>query len=274
MSSTDGAGAGVRSSREWLVAAVVVFLGAGCDESLGPFVPSDWGLITLDHVAANGTDYTRPQALFYSSVSSPNLSGRGVADTCGTFSYPSPPGDAAVDEISAGESVTLDLQGTQYSLVPTQIGNRRPYTVPEPGIAYRPGDSVTAHVPGSSDGFPQMSIRGRTAEPLTLGPVDTVASGPTFMVTWSPSGDDSSRVVVSLQYHDDLNPGSGLNTQVFCTFLDDGAGTIPLLPARSWASANGTRRVQAVRWRSVLESKDDARLYLVSTYTVTKTSFP
>jgi hypothetical protein len=254
---------------------VVVFLGAGCNGSLGldSFVPLDWGLITLDHVAANGTDYTRPQALFYSSVSSPSLSGRGASDVCGLFPYPSPSSDEAVDEISAGESVTLDLQGAQYSLVPTQIGSRRPYTVPAPGIAYRPGDSVTVHVPGSSDGFPQMTIRGRTAEPFTLGPVDTGAAV-TFRVTWSPAGDDSSRLVLSLQYHDDLTPGSGLNAQVFCTFLDDGEATVPVLAARSWTSASGPRRVQAVRWRSVLESKDDARLYLVSTYTVTKTSFP
>jgi hypothetical protein len=234
----------------------------------------DWGLITLDHVAANGADYMRPQALFFSSVSSPSLSGRGAADVCGTFPYPSPPSDGAVDEISAGESVTLDLHGTQYSLVPTQIGSRHPYTLPEPGIPYSPGDSATVHVPGSPDGFPEMTIRGRTAEPLTLGPVDTMGSGPTFMVTWSPSGDDSSRVVVSLQFHDDQNPGSDLNTQVFCTFLDDGAGTVPVLTAGGWTRASGARRVQAARWRSVLESKDDARLYLVSTYTVTKTSFP
>jgi hypothetical protein len=233
----------------------------------------DWGLITLDHVAANGTDYTRPQALFYSSVSSPRLSGRGASDVCGTFPYPSPSSEEEVNELSAGDTVTLSLQGTQYSLVPTPIGNRRPYTIPAPGIVYQPGDSVTVHVPGAADGFPQMTIRGRTAEPFTLGPVDTV-SGLTFEVTWSPAGDDSSRMVLSLQYHDDLTPGSGLNAQVFCTFLDDGEGTVPLFAARGWTSASGVRRAQAVRWRSVLESKDDARLYLVSTYTVTKTSFP
>jgi hypothetical protein len=233
----------------------------------------DWGLITLDHVTATGTDYTRPQALFYSSVSSPRLSGRGASDVCGTFPFPSASSEEAVDELSAGETVTLTLQGTQYSLVPTQVGSRRPYTLPAPGIAYRPGDSVSVDVPGAPDGFPQMRIRGRTAEPVTLGPIDTV-SGPNFEVTWSPAGDDSSRVVLSLQYHDDLTPGNGLNAQVFCTFRDDGAGTVPLFAARSWTSASGARRVQAVRWRSVLESKDDARLYLVSTYTVTKTSFP
>jgi hypothetical protein len=263
----------VRPSRvQWLV-ATLLFLGAGCHENLGPFVPMDWGLITLDHTVADGTDYTRPQALFYSSPSSPSLSGRGAADVCGTFEYPSPPSDGEIDEISAGERVTLNVDGAQYSLEPMQIGSRRPYTLPEPGIAYSPGDSVTVHVPGASDGFPEMTIRGRTAEPFTVGPIDTASSG-SFEITWSPSGDDSSRMVLSLQYHDELIPRTGLNAQVFCAFRDDGRATVQLPYARAWTTASGERRVQAVRWRSVLESEDDARLYLVSTYTVTKTSFP
>jgi hypothetical protein len=273
MSSTETNPHRAGPSRSLLTVTALILVGVGCNEPLGPLIPTQWGLITLDHLTTSGTDYTRPQALFYSSSSSPSLSGRGVSDVCGIFEYPSPPSTETIDEISAGERITLNVQGTQYSLVPTQIGSRRPYSLPEPGIAYRPGDSVVAEIPGAADGFPQMTIRGRTAEPFTLGPVETVSDG-TFSVTWSPAGDDSSRMVVSLQYHDDLNPRTGLNAQVFCTFLDDGAGTVQPLTVRGWTSATGARRVQAVRWRSVLENKDDARLYLVSTYTVTKTSFP
>jgi hypothetical protein len=251
----------------------VLFLAGACDSDLGPFVPRDWGLITLDHEAVGGSDYTRPQALFYSGLSSPALSGRGASDACGQFQYPSPPAEESIDEIPAGESVTLTIQGTEYSLVPTTIGSRQLYSMPEPGIVYRPGDSVLVAIPGAADGFPAMTIRGRTAEPFALGAIETTAAA-SDEVTWTPAGDDSSRMVLSMQYHDDASPGTGANTQVFCTFRDDGAGTIPPLLLRGWTSSAGARRVQAVRWRSVLETESDAVLYLVSTYTVTKTSFP
>lgn len=245
---------------------------SGCESDLGPFIPRDWGLITLDHQSVGASDYTRPQALFYSSPSSPTLSGRGASDVCGRFPYPSPPAMESVDEIPAGESVTLTIQATGYSLVPTTIGSRRPYSMPEPGIAYQPGDSVVVDIPGATDGFPAMTARGRTAEPFALGPVDTTAA--TDIVTWTPAGDDSSRVVLSMQYHDDLQPGAGLNAHIFCTFQDDGTGTIPETLLRGWTASTDARRVQAVRWRSVMESEGDAVLYLVSTYTATKTSFP
>ena len=247
-------------------------LGA-CESDLGPLVPRDWGLITIDHQMVGGGDFTRPQALFYSSLSSPTLSGRSASDVCGRFQYPSPPSLQTIDEIPAGDRVTLTVNGAQYSLVPTMIDGRRPYSVPDPGIAYRPGDSVVVEIPGVAGGFPSVTIRGRTAEPFSVGPVDTALTGsPT--VTWTPAGDDSSRMVFSLQYHDELRPGAGINSQLFCTFLDDGSGAIPEALLQGWQTSTGGRRVQAVRWRTALQTASDAMVYLVSTYTVTKTSFP
>lgn len=258
---------------KWIAAVVALCVATACHSDLGPFMPRDWGLITLDHEAVAGADHTRPQALFYSGLSSPTLSGRGGPDVCGRFAYPSTTVEEPIDEIPAGESVALTIGGTQHSLNPTTIGGRRVYSMPEPGIAYRPGDSVRVDIPGATDGFPQMTIRGRTAEPFALGPVDTT-TGASNPVTWTPAGDDSSRMVVSLQYHDSQNPGAGLNTQLFCTFEDDGSGTVPPALLREWTATTPDRRVQAVRWRSVLKAEAGAVLYLVSTYAVTKTSFP
>jgi hypothetical protein len=77
-----------------------------------------------------------------------------------------------------------------------------------------------------------------------------------------------------MQFHDELSSGTGMNAQVFCTFRDDGSGTISQTLLQEWTTATEPRRVQAVRWRSAVETEGDAVLYLVSTYTVTKTSFP
>ena len=274
MSSTETAGRQrLRPPRGWWVAGVLLPVSVACHDDLGPFIPRDWGLITIEHQTVDGGDYTRPQALFYSSLSSPTLSGRGAADACGRFQYPSPPSGESIDEMPAGESVTLTMRGAEYPLVPTSIGSRRPYSMPEPGVSYQPGDSVVVNIPGAPDGFPAMTIRGRTAEVFVLGPIDTTAAA-SDEVTWTPAGDDSSRMVLSMQYHDELRPGEGVNAQIFCTFHDDGAGTISEVLLRGWTTSTGARRVQAVRWRSAVETEGDAILYLVSTYTVTKTSFP
>jgi hypothetical protein len=180
-----------------------------------------------------------------------------------------------VDEIDAGPSITVDIEGTQHTLVPTTIGNRTPYSVSEPGVAYTPGDSVEVGVPGAAGGFPAMTVRGQTAEAFTLGPIDpTLPEGGGLPVTWTPAGDDSSRMVLSLQYNSATRPGSGLNEHIFCNFRDDGSATIPRLLVTGWEFSEGGRRADAVRWRTVLESEGDALLYLISTYAVTKTTFP
>jgi hypothetical protein len=170
--------------------------------------------------------------------------------------------------------VTVDIEGTEHTLVQTTVGNRRPYTVPQPGVEYTPGDSVEVRVAGAADGFPEMTIRGQTAEPFTLGAIDTVAPPVGLTVTWSPAGNDSSRMVMSLQYHLESEQGDGLNEHVLCTFRDDGSATIARLHLAGWLLAEGQRRVQAVRWRTVLETEGDALLYFVSTYSVTKSTFP
>ena len=260
--------------RAWLGVAVALGAGVACHEDLGPFVPMKWGLVTLDHQDVAGSDYTRPEALFFSSVSSPTLSGRGATDVCGRFPYPPPPDDQPIDEISAGPSVTVDIEGTEHTLVPATVGNRQAYTIPQPGVEYTPGDSVEVRIPGATDGFPEMTIRGQTAEPFTLGTIETDAAPGGLTVTWSPAGNDSSRMVMSLQYHVEPGQGSGLNEQVFCTLRDDGSYTIPRVHVAGWTLAEGARRVQAVRWRTVLETEGDALLYFVSTYSVTKSTFP
>lgn len=249
--------------------------GLACHEEFGPLVATKWGLVTLDHQDVAGSDYTRPVALFYSSVSSPTISGRGPSELCGVFPYPPPADDQAVDELEAGASITVDVEGTEHTLVPTTIGNRTPYSLPEPGFEYAPGDSVEVTVPGAADGFPAMAVRGQTAEAFSLGPIDTaLAAGGGLPVTWTPAGNDSSRMVLSLQYNAAIGPGSGLNEHIFCNFRDDGSATIPRLLVTGWAFSEGPRRAEAVRWRTVLVSGADALLYFISTYSVTKNTFP
>lgn len=260
--------------RRWLCLVAALGAGLACHEEFGPLAATKWGLVTLDHQDVAGSDYTRPVALFYTSVSSPTIAGRGPSDICGIFPYPPPADDQAVDEIPAGVSVTVDVEGTEHALVPTTIGNRTPYSVPEPGFEYTPGDSVEVRIPGAPAGFPEMSVRGRTAEPFTLGPIVTEVSSGGLPITWTPAGDDSSRMILSLQYNTTSRPGGGLNEHVFCNLRDDGSATIQRTTVIGWLFSDGGRRADAVRWRTVLETEDDALLYLISTYSVTKTTFP
>jgi hypothetical protein len=265
----------VRAARRWLWVLAALGAGLACHEEFGPLVATKWGLVTLDHQDVAGSDFTRPVALFYSSVSSPTIAGRGPSELCGVFPYPPPADDEAVDEIDAGASVTVDVEGTEHTLVPTTIGNRTPYSMPEPGLEYTPGDSVEVRVPGVAGGFPEMSVRGQTAEAFALGPIDTeLPSGGGLPITWTPAGNDSSRMILSLQYNSANRPGSERNEHIFCSFRDDGSATIPRLLVTEWTFSEGPRRAEAVRWRTALVSEDDALLYFISTYSVIKNTFP
>jgi hypothetical protein len=262
--------------RNWLLVAAALGGGLACQEDFGPLVATKWGLVTLARRDVAGSDFTRPVALFYSSPVSPTIAGRAPPDACNVFPYPPPGDEQPVDEVDAGPSITVDVEGTEYSLVPTTVGNRTPYTMAEPGLEYTPGDSVEVSIPGATDGFPAMIVRGQTAEAFSLGPIDTTFSpgGGGLAVTWTPAGNDSSRMILSLQYHTALRPGSDLNEYLFCNFRDDGQATISRIFLNGWSFSEGGRRAEAVRWRTVLVNEDDAMLYFVSTYSVTKNTFP
>jgi hypothetical protein len=91
----------------------------------------------------------------------------------------------------------------------------------------------------------------------------------TLRLTWSPAGDDSTKMLISLQY------GVGqldANQQIFCSLVDDGAADVPTLLLAQWRTATtGSRRVEAARWRVAFREVNGGVLLVVSAFEVEDT---
>jgi hypothetical protein len=91
-------------------------------------------------------------------------------------------------------------------------------------------------------------------------------------ITWSPAGDDSSAVVLSLQY---ASQGSSeLDEQIFCSLRDDGVDSFPGQFVSGWSKSAGLRHVDSYRWRSTLGVGQTQLLGVVAQYNVSKSTFP
>lgn len=219
------------------------------------------------------------QALFFrdpGGLQFPNS--RFSADSCETRTFT--PGSSllipvGVEYISAGDSVGMQTDSATGFLKAVTAGDgTTSYVLPNGGsLPLTPGAPVTFTIPGAPDGFPAATIAGKTAEPYELGPIDTLpGKDSALVVTWSPAGDDSSAVVLSLQYA--TSGASDLNEQVFCSLRDDGVDTIPGSIVNGWRQSAGLRHVDSYRWRSTLGAGQTELLGLVAQYNVSKSTLP
>jgi hypothetical protein len=85
-------------------------------------------------------------------------------------------------------------------------------------------------------------------------------------LTWTPAGDDSTKMLISLQYGvGQLTP----NQQIFCSLVDDGSAKVPPILLGQWRNATtGSRRVEAARWRVTFREVTGGVLLLISAFEV------
>lgn len=130
-------------------------------------------------------------------------------------------------------------------------------------VTFFAGANVTFTVPGADGGFSAGSITAKTAEPVTVDPitleVDDVEGG--IPVTWSPSGDADSKLVIVLQY----GTGPTRNQQVICAFQDDGEDVIPQGALGGYLEADNTLNT-AYRLRTTTVRSGDDVMHVYSTF--------
>ncbi|MFN0100167.1 MAG: hypothetical protein ACKVS7_15975 [Gemmatimonadaceae bacterium] len=134
------------------------------------------------------------------------------------------------------------------------------------GIPYTPGDSVAVDVPGSA-AFPTSSISVKTSESFTHAPIPVPAEGADILASWTAAPSAGSTMTYSLRYANSFSSGAQ-NEQLVCSFVDDGAATIPSGFLVGWRGAQGGNRgtvVTRIRSRQ-LELDARTRLLMVSTY--------
>ena len=232
-----------------------------------PVPESNYGVIGLTSVVTSTDTILSPEGLFYRTGLLGLPSSRVISDQCQVAAYPTPAQSTQLPRfLDAGDSVIVSTATTTKFLFPTVGANGESYVL-DAGERFRftPGENVTVTVPGAPGGFANGTISVLTARGFTLGSI--AASPPAndpLPLTWSPAGDDSTKMLVSLQY------GVGqlaANQQIFCSFVDDGAAEVPAILLTQWRNATtGSRKVEAARWRVAAKEVTGGVLLVVSAF--------
>jgi hypothetical protein len=255
--------------RHFRFAAVLAILTLGACLEPDPVPETNYGVIGLSTVPSSTDTILSPEAIFYRTGLLGLPTSIVTSDECQNAAFPGTGGEGPLPRfIGAGDSVALTTATDTTHLFPTIEANRELYVMrTSDRFPFHPGERLTITVPGEAGGFANGTISILTAGAFALGPIETSPPpGETLDITWSPAGDDSTKVLISLQY---AIGGSQANEQVFCSLVDDGAASIPSVLAARWASATtGTRNVEAARWRVAIREVQDGVLVAVSAFEV------
>lgn len=250
-------------------AVILATLGLAACLEPDPIPESNYGVIGLSTVPSATDTILSPEAVFYRTGLLQLPTSIVTADECGTAAYPTTGGEGPLPRfLGAGDSVAVTTATDTTHLFPTVEASREVYVLP-PGdrFAFHPGERVTITVPGEAGGFANGTISVLSAPPFALGEIESSPPpGETLDITWSPAGDDSTKMLISLQY---AVGASQANEQIFCELVDDGAASISSVLAARWAAATtGTRNVDAARWRVAIREVQDGVLVAVSAFEV------
>lgn len=235
-----------------------------------PLPESNYGVIGLNTVIGTADTVLAPEAVFYRSGLLSLPTSRISNDQCLVMDYPTPTQGTALPRfLDAGDSVAVETATTTKFLFPVIDAAGESYVLESSDrFAFHPGERITITVPGAAGGFSAGSISILTASPFTLGPVaGDPPIGEPLPITWSPAGDDSTKILLSLRYG--FNGAVEPNQQIFCSLVDDGSADVPETLVPAWRTATtGSQRVHAARWRVSLKDVSGGVLVMVSAFEV------
>lgn len=235
-----------------------------------PIPESNYGVIGLNTVVGTSDTVLAPEAVFYRSGLLSLPTSRLTNDQCLAMDYPAPTQGGTLPRfLDAGDSVIVSTPTTTKSLWPVITASGESYVLESSDrFPFHPGENVTITVPGAAGGFSAGTITIATASPFTVGPVPaTPPIGDPLPITWSPAGDDSTKILLSLRYG--VNGEVEPNQQIFCSLVDDGSTEIPETLVPAWRTATtGSRRVNAARWRVSAKEVSGGVLVVVSAFEI------
>ena len=234
-----------------------------------PVPESNYGVIGLTTVVTGTDTLLSPEALFYRAGLLALPTSVVTTDQCQVAAYPTPSQGTQLPRfLDAGDSVAVSTATTSKYLFPTVGADGESYVLEQTDrFPFQPGESVTITVPGAAGGFANGTISVRSARGFTFGPIaPSPPAGEALDLTWSPAGDDSTKMLISLQYGvDQIQP----NQQIFCSLVDDGAAEVPSIYLTQWrTAATGSRKIEAARWRVAVREVTGGVLLVVSAFEV------
>ena len=252
-----------------LAAALLLPLGA-CRETI-EVTETNFGLIEVDATAgaSAGQYVTRPSAAFFRAQrTAAVMLTTNVNDVCETeLSFSETPLTSDELKFLDAGSVTLTFGATSATLSEVAGEDLINYRSPA-SVAFTPGDSVMATVGGGGQtGFPNSTLKAKTAEPFTFGAVGVPLLGQPLPLTWTPASDPNSVMTLSLRFA--ATGSTKLDRQLFCALRDDGSYTIQSGLLVGWINAqNGMRQAVAQRVRSTPTRVGTATLQIRSRFTL------
>jgi hypothetical protein len=254
-----------------LFAAAGALALTGCLSASDPAPIQPFGTVSLTSVPNAGGASARPFARFFRARRNQvrAVNSRLITNRCTVGSFT--PGSTAAEQfgdLSAGAALGLTIGPVQTSIPQRPIGAASFNYQTAEAITFTPGDSARISVPGEVGQFPAAELTVKTAEAFTVAPVAIPAIGDNLDITWTPAGDTSSAMLISLRYADE--GATTLNTQIFCDVSDGGQITIESNLLSGWVAAEaGLREVAASRVRTDQTGSDEGfLLHALSSYDV------
>ena len=236
-----------------------------CGEATIPSAAVPVGVVTLFARSGDSGYVARPEGLFALASGPPTVDSRSTVDTCQVADYVPQSTSISVVQVDAGDSLVFAVGAATTLLRPIKRFGITVYAAQPAEIGFEPGAEVSFTVPGAGGGFPAMTISSLTAAALTsLTPVSTrPPTDQPLEFTWSPAGDDSSKLELLLIYA--RQGTTEFNEQVVCDWRDDGTGVIRAQHLGGW-SLSEVQRIEVSRYRTQRQEVGDTVLVLLATF--------
>lgn len=254
--------------------AGLLALGA-CKNSLGDIPTSrPTGIVTLGTGdAVNGIHEMRPSAYFVDAVNVSIPSSRTINDQCVQIPYPGTGQLAPLSQINAGPQVTVATAADTAQLLPApaDVNGYVFYQLPtNDSMRVTPGEQVHLTIPGASGGFDPFDFSALGPDSLFVHPIEASSDSTGVLpILWNPQTPGTTSVVVELEFS--VSPtGTAPNTQIFCSFNDDGQDTVSAQLSNLWRSG-GARHVHAYRWVTTVTSNANQQVVAIAQYSTDST---
>jgi hypothetical protein len=246
------------------IVAVLALLAGACSTGTESVPRENYGIVFAETQAVESGYVLNPTASFFSSPQLSFNTSVQAADLCVVTEFDPDAEDLLPNLrfLSAGEALTATLSGETRTLNRVVAPNEtETYEVQTGGgIVFEPGDTLQLSAPGADGGFPEFTIKARTAEEFTFTEPTPPAAGEGLVLTWTPRITNGSTMLVSLRY---ALTGSAPDTQIYCDLVDDGSFTIPAAQIIGWRDATVRENV-FTRWRTEVKQLNDNSYVVVS----------
>ena len=242
---------------------------AGCNLSSDLSTTQRLGFVNITQVGEGDTAKLNIIGQFFQSSPSiqpsiPNTA--SVGDTCSVFDYEGPPdnpGPVKVDNLNAGDTITITTDKAVGKLVPVlNLAGSVDYRLVGGSLAFTPGSQVSVDIPGDSGGFPAHSVKVNTFVTPTFAPIERHPEED-LDLNWSSGGAPLGAMQLDFLYSntESVSP----NKEMLCRLRDDGNYTIQrFVVGGEWASSpDDAQSVSGIRWNTTLQQNQDVLLDVI-----------